>query len=223
MRTRKIVQSVSAGIVLGGEAIGAIVLHESHSLAVAAPAVIVAIILTAWFLDSGLDWCVKRWGWAANIFGVKPGSKVKIHGYWYSAIRNREGRLLGGSVFFIHAGINDVELTGIYRDFTVEGDSWAWWSGEGTPFREDSILYGYGGEEDGGEDEGFGMYSFPRGSPHVVRGSFYGRNLPKTERYRTAHGIRVPKADLTRSFRREETARKRGLERYLENQPKQIG
>ena len=94
MRTRKIIQRVSVGLVLGGEAIGAILIHESKSLAVTAPIVIVGIVATVWLLDTGLDTGVKHWNWAANLIGVRTGSKVKIHGYWNSAIRDRHGTAL---------------------------------------------------------------------------------------------------------------------------------
>src|SRR4051794_9106663 len=106
MNARKIVQSVSAGIVLGAEAIGALVLHESHSLVAAAPIIIATIVFTVWLIDSALNLSVRKWNWAANLLGVRPGSKVRVHGYWFSAIRDHYGTLLGGSVFSIEAGID---------------------------------------------------------------------------------------------------------------------
>jgi hypothetical protein len=219
MNIRQIVQRFSAGLVLGGEAVGALVLHESHSLAVTAPIVIVVILLTVWLLEAGLDRAVKRWDWTANLLGVKPQSKVKIHGYWYSAIRDHHGKLLGGSVFRIQAGIDEIQLTGAYKDLTVTPNAWTWWSGVGSPFGKDDILYGYTGVEAGTDDEGFGRYSFPSGeSPQIIRGSFYGKNLPKSERFRTADGERAPKSDVTPEFKEKAEVRQQGLERFLARQ-----
>lgn len=199
---------------------GALVIHESHSLAATAAIVIVAIFVTVWLLDSGVDRCVRKWGWAANFFGVKPGSRVKVHGWWYSAIRDQKGKLLGGSVFMIRPGLELVELSGIYKDLTTSVDQWTWWSGEGTPYGSESIVYGYTGVEAGEDDYGYGMYSFPKGGPpQRIRGSFYGRNLPKAERYRTAHGERAPDDIVDREFRKNPDVRKKALERYLEQQP----
>lgn len=223
MRTRKIVQSVSAGIVLGGEAIGALLLHESRSLAITAPTVIVAIVLTVWLLDSGLDLFVKKSSWAANWLGVKPASKVKVHGYWYSAIRDREGKLLGGSIFLIRAGLDAVDFAGNYQDRTVTPPQWTWWEGSGAPFGDEAILYGYRGVEDDKDDDGCGMYSFPSGSPETVRGSFYGNSLPAAEGYRSANGERVPKFELTSEFTANVESRKQALVRYLDKQPESIG
>lgn len=220
---RQIVQRLSAGLVIGAEAVGALVLHESHSLAVTALIVVVAILLTLWLLEVGLDRAVKHWNWTANLVGVKPPSKVKIHGYWYSAVRDQGGKLLGGSVFRIQAGIDEVRFTGAYKDLTVTPNEWTWWAGVGLPFGQDGILYGYTGVEAGKDDEGFGRYSFPSGdTPQITRGSFYGKNLPKNERYRTADGVRVPKAEVTREFIDKAEARQQALERYLERQPAKV-
>jgi hypothetical protein len=220
MNLRKLIQRFSASLVLGAEAIGALIIHESHSLAVTAPIVIGVIFFTVWLLDSLLDSWVKRSKRIADLIGVKPGSKVKIHGYWYSAIRDHNKTLLGGSVFYIRAGIDDVKFDGVYKDLTDPKHEWTAWSGEGAPSGEDAIVYRYKGQESDEEDEGFGMYSFPRGDePEQVRGSFYGKNLPAEERYRTAHGERVPKSDLTKEFLKQPEARKAALERYLQRQP----
>lgn len=223
VRTRKIIQRASVGLVLGAEAVGAILIHESHSLVVTAPVVIVVIMTTVWLLDSGLDWGVDKWDWVANLIGVRPGSKVRIHGYWYSAIRDHDGTLLGGSLFRVQAGMDSVAFTGLYRDLTTaEGDSpWTWWSGEGAPYGDDAILYAYKGEEDGSEDEGYGKYVFPRGgSPEpVVWGSFYGKNLPENERDRVVRGERVPQNDVTRDFLKGPEVKKLALESYLALQP----
>jgi hypothetical protein len=218
---RKIIQRVSVGLVLGAEAVGAIVIHESNSLAVTAPVVIAGITATVWLLDSGLDTGVKRWGWAANLIGVRPRSKVKIHGYWYSSIRDHGGTLLGGSLFFAHAGIDSVDFTGVYKDLTVtdDQDPWSWWAGEGAPYGSDAILFAYKGEEDQSEDEGYGTYAFPRGPQPVVWGSFFGKKLPADERDREVHGERVPESQMTREFIKEPEVRKRALEEYLERQP----
>jgi hypothetical protein len=223
VRTRKIIQRVSVGLVLGAEAVGAILIHESHSLAITAPVVIAVIMATVWLLDSGLDWGVKKWDWAANLIGVRPASKVRINGYWYSAIRDHDGALLGGSLFQVKAGIDSVDFIGLYKDLTVAEDDnpWTWWSGEGSPYGDDAILYEYKGEEDGSEDEGYGKYLFPRGaSPEpVVWGSFYGKNLPENERDRVVRGERVPQREVTPDFLKDPEVKKHALERYLVRQP----
>jgi hypothetical protein len=223
MNIRKIVQVASAGIVLGGEAVGAVILHESgDKLEWAAPVIIVAITFTVWVIDFALDFSVRRFNLAASLLGVRPSSGIKIHGYWFSAIRDRGGNLLGGSVFLVQAGIENVELSGLYKDLTVNTDQWTWWSGEGAPFGYDAILYSYWGVEDGNDDEGYGKYSFPRGGlqHQILRGSFYGKNLPDAERDRTAHGERVPKAAVTREFRKDPAIRREALEYYLNRQPR---
>ncbi len=207
---------------LGAEAVGAIVIHESNSLTVTAPVVIAAIMLTVWLLDSGLDNGVKKWNWAADLIGIKPRSKVKIHGYWYSAVRDHNKNLLGGSLFFVHAGIDTVDFSGVYKDLTVAEDdnAWAWWTGEGAPYGSDAILYAYEGEEDGSEDDGYGKYMFPRvaAAPQIVRGSFYGKNLPDGERDRVVYGERVPKQQLTHQFLEDPEARKAALGAFLARQ-----
>ena len=150
---------------------------------------------------------------------MRPESKVRIHGFWYSTIHDRNGQILGGSIFRIQAGVNKVDFTGDYRDLTLPASRtpWSWWSGEGEPYG-DGILYAYWGEEDGSDDRGYGQYSFPRGGAEeqIVRGSYYGLNLPKKERDRTVRGERVPKAHLTRAFRKDRQVRRKALEEYLE-------
>jgi hypothetical protein len=213
-------QRLSAGLVLGGEAFGGLVLHESHSLLLTAVIVVVAILITVWLLESGIDLVIRYWNWAANLFGTKLDNKGKIHGFWYSKVYNKDGVLLGGSVFRIQAGIDGFKLRGDYMD--VKMQSWSWWDGTGSPFTGAKILYGYKGEENNKSDEGFGMYEFAGDNPpDKITGSFYGKDLNGSEsrtvggEYRTISGGRCARAVVNRKFRKDPEVRKRWLEGRL--------
>jgi hypothetical protein len=203
------------GLVLSAEAVGALLIHEHHSFLTTALIVAAAIMVTVLLAGLGLDKCVEEWDWAANLFGARLRSKAKVHGYWYSTVRHKDGHLLGGSVFRIQAGIDGFVLKGDYMD--LKTGKWNWWSGKGSRFSEAALLYGYDGEEGVEPDVGFGMYTFADGNPpERVSGNFYGKNLPQGSKYRSVAGKRCPRMDVTRRFRDDLEVRKGCLEHYLD-------
>jgi hypothetical protein len=210
---------LSASLVLGAEAIGAILIHEaSVSLYIVAPVVIAVIAVTTWLFDSGLKALIKRSDRVARLLGAKLGSGASVHGWWYSKIyRERRGmprKLIGGSVLKITATIDGFELYG--DAYMCHAHEWTSWGGDGSADGDDSIVYVYRGTEANIHDDGFGLYSFFRGNPPKnVSGDFYGRHLPKS-RHRTVEGERCPSAVVTASFCNEDPRERREcLLRYL--------
>jgi hypothetical protein len=215
---RQVIKRLSVGLVLSAEAVGALVLHESHSLLIAAVIVVAAILLTAWLLETGLDKGVKHFNSVAKLVGASLNSRGNVHGWWYTKVCDEDNLALGGSVLEIRAGIEDFDLEGHYLDLSADpsGDQWTWWIGTGKPFAERAILFDYEGREKDNPDEGFGMYEFTRGAtPQAFNGSFYGKQLPRESRYRTVTGTRVAKSDVTREFVRNSDKRKELLIEHL--------
>lgn len=212
MSTTNFVRRLSTAIVLGAEAVGALLIHDTQSVLVTAIFVIVAVAAVVWIIDTGLDKFVARVDWAANWLGMTVGKKSRVHGWWYSRILNDQ-QVVGHSVFRIRAGTEGFELTGLFRK--VSDGQWSWWSGKGARFADnEALLYGYNGEESQLPDEGFGVYEFFEDAPpRRVVGNFYGKQLEEGSNYRALEGERCPREDATRQFRKNAEERKRALER----------
>jgi hypothetical protein len=213
MSTTNFVRRLSTAIVLGAEAVGALLIHDTQSLLVTAIFVIVAVGAVVWLLDTGLDKCVSHVDWVANWLGMRVGKKSRVHGWWYSMVI-QEKEVIGHSVFRIRAGTEGFELDGWFRKLSNE--KWSWWSGQGARFaNNEALLYGYKGKEGELPDEGFGIYEFVEDAPpRRVAGNFYGKQLEEGSNYRAIDGERCPKRDVTRQFHKDVEERKRALERH---------
>lgn len=200
---------------LGAEAVGAVLIHASHSTFVTAIFVIVAVVVIVWGMETGVDRFVSNYDWAASLLGTRVGKKLRVHGWWYSTV-SQSGSLIGHSVFCIRAGTEGFKMEGHFRKAS-DGD-WSWWNGSGARFGDsEALLYGYDGEEGLRPDNGFGIYEFVDGDTQRVHGNFYGKELADGSNYRSVQGERCPKADVTRDFRRDPPdARKAALERHYE-------
>jgi hypothetical protein len=212
---RLLFRRLSVPIVLGLEAAGAILIHDSVSSPIVTALVVVGIAATAWFLDTGIDAGVKRWDSWANGFGARLGSGAKIHGYWYTAVYDGTDRgLLGGSVVRIRATVDEFLFEGEAYIFST--GAWTKWTGSGSPYDKRGIVYGYEGRENGRWDNGFGLYTFATGeNPKTVNGNFYGRELPANN-YRFVYGERCDKP--TRQFRTDSEVRRSLFREFLDDE-----